>query len=101
MVDEKGVHGGDGFQDRHIGPRPNDVENMLRTLGYKNLEQFISKVVPSEIRTKKELELPPALSEFELLKELKTLASENKVFKSWIGAGYSNCIVPSAIKRNL
>jgi len=65
------------------------------------LEQFISKVIPQEIHTNKQVDLNGTLTELDLTRELKEMASENMVYKSWIGAGYANCIVPSVIKRNV
>lgn len=101
MLDEKGITRTGGFQDRHIGPRKKDVEAMLSALGFRSMDQFIGAVIPKEIHSKKELDLCDVSSEFELTKEIKELASENKIFKSWIGTGYSNCIVPAVIKRNI
>lgn len=101
MLDEKGIAKGRDFQSRHIGPNQDDVERMLNAIGFRTLEQFISKVIPKEIRTHRDLDLGQTLSEFELTSELRSLASENRVFKSWIGVGYANCIVPAVIKRNI
>lgn len=101
MLDEKGIAKSKGFQDRHIGPSPSDMERMLHVLGFNSLEHFISQVVPKEVRTNKSLDLGKTLSEFELTHELKNISSANLVFKSWIGTGYANCIVPTVIKRNI
>jgi len=71
---------------------------MLGVLGFKSLEQFISKVIPQEIHTNKQVDLNGTLTELDLTRELKEMASENMVYKSWIGAGYANCIVSFSYK---
>uniref|UniRef100_A0A6G1SIW9 Glycine cleavage system P protein n=1 Tax=Aceria tosichella TaxID=561515 RepID=A0A6G1SIW9_9ACAR len=93
----------DKFADRHIGPREGDLVAMLNTLGYSTLDQLINDTIPDEIRLDRPLSLPEALSEHELLEELKVLAAHNKSteWKSYIGLGYYDCIVPSVILRNI
>ncbi len=89
------------FASRHIGPRDKDVTTMLQKIGASSLDELISQTIPSNIRLKKPLNLPDGLSEFEYLKELKLTASRNKIFKTYIGLGYYNCIIPPAIQRNV
>ena len=89
------------FTSRHIGPREKDVKTMLGKIGAKSLDELIDQTIPSNIRLKKPLNLPEGLSEYEYLKELKLTASRNKVFKTYIGLGYYNCIIPSVIQRNV
>ena len=102
------------FANRHIGPRSEDIELMLTTLGYASMETFIDAVVPADIRLPSTLDLDGdasglgrslqahiAKSESEALTVLKALASQNKVFRSYIGMGYSNCFVPPVIQRNI
>ena len=89
------------FASRHIGPRDKDVKSMLGKIGAGSLDELISQTIPSNIRLKKPLNLPDGLSEFEYLKELKATASRNKIFKTYIGQGYYNCIIPPAIQRNV
>lgn len=92
------------FADRHIGPRPEDIEQILATLGYSSMTDFIEAVVPAGIRSSSPFSLGDdarALSESEVLAALKELASQNKVFRSFIGMGYYNCIVPPVIQRNI
>lgn len=89
------------FSLRHIGPRGKDTESMLGTIGMDSLDDLISKTVPSAIRLKAALNTGGPVSEFEYLTELKKTASLNKVFKSYIGRGYYNTIVPSVILRNV
>jgi glycine dehydrogenase len=74
---------------------------MLKLLGLNDLEALTQKTVPSQIRTHEPLKLPPARGEFELLNDLREIAQRNKVYRSYIGMGYSDCIVPPVIQRNL
>jgi glycine dehydrogenase len=89
------------FQRRHIGPNLKEQERMLSTINADNLEQLITETVPDNIRLKNELDLEPAMSEYEYLAHIKTLSEKNKVFKSYIGLGYHEAIVPSVIQRNI
>jgi glycine dehydrogenase len=74
---------------------------MLELLGYPSLAALIDEAVPSQIRLRRPLELPPARSEKEVLAALKDIASQNQVFRSYIGMGYHDCITPPVIQRNL
>jgi len=89
------------FAQRHLGPRDKDVKSMLGKIGASSLDELISQTIPSGIRLKKPLNLPDGLSEFEYLKELKATASRNKIYKSYIGQGYYNCIIPPVTQRNV
>ena len=91
------------FSDRHIGPSEVEVSFMLHELGESQLETFIEKVVPENIRITKKLSevLPDAISEVEALEELKALAQLNKPTKSLLGLGYYGTHVPPVILRNV
>ena len=89
------------FSGRHIGPNKAETTAMLSDIGVASLEELISKTIPDAIRIKGELEIPAAVSEFEYLNELKKTAAKNKVFKSYIGQGYYDTIIPSVILRNV
>jgi glycine dehydrogenase len=89
------------FADRHIGPSANEVAQMLRELGFENLDALVDATVPKNIRLDGPLELPKAKSENEALAELRALASKNKVARNFIGAGYSDTITPPVIQRNI
>ena len=89
------------FQLRHIGPNKSEREKMLQTINADSLEQLISETVPENIRLKEDLDLAPAMSEYEYLSHIKELSEKNKVFKSYIGLGYHEAIVPSVIQRNI
>lgn len=89
------------FTSRHIGPNQAELNSMLKAVGADSLEQLMEETVPNTIRLKQDLDLPDAQSEFEYLRELKELSVLNKVFKSYIGMGYSDTITPSVILRNI
>jgi glycine dehydrogenase len=89
------------FQLRHIGPRAKEQEAMLKTVGVDSLDQLIYETIPDDIRLKDELDLPNALSEYEYLNHINKLGAKNSVFKSYIGLGYHEAILPSVIQRNI
>ena len=89
------------FERRHIGPSKNEEREMLQTIGIDSLEQLIDETVPNGIRLQNDLDLEPAMSEYEYLSHIKKLAEKNKVFKSYIGLGYHEAIMPSVIQRNI
>src|ERR1700680_3482882 len=89
------------FADRHIGPNAAEVREMLRELGYDNRDALIEATVPKNIRLDRQLQLPEAKSEIEALAELRAISKKNKVARSFIGAGYSDCITPPVIQRNI
>ncbi len=91
----------DTFVDRHIGPRPEDVELMLEKIGYTSLNKLIEATVPADIRHGQPLNLGESRTEHEILAALKKIASQNKVYRSFIGMGYYNCITPPVIQRNI
>ncbi|WP_309084865.1 aminomethyl-transferring glycine dehydrogenase [Chelativorans sp.] len=89
------------FSARHIGPGSNDTKAMLAALGVPSLETLISQAVPKSIRLDRPLNLPEPASEAQALSELQSYMRDNKVLKSFIGAGYHGCHVPPVIQRNL
>jgi glycine dehydrogenase len=91
----------DLFQNRHIGPSPEDQAAMLATLGYDSLDAFIDAVVPADIRLRQPLGTPEAKTEQEALEELRLLAAQNQVFRSYLGMGYHDCFTPTVIQRNV
>jgi len=91
----------DSFVHRHIGPNESEAREMLALFGFKNADDLADAAVPKKIRLNKKLNLPAAKSEFEALAELKKIAGENKVFRSFIGMGYYDCITPPVIQRNV
>ena len=91
----------DKFVRRHIGPNPAETTEMLKLLGHTSIDSLADAAVPKQIRLGKSLNLPAAQSEFNALRELKSIASENQVFRSFIGMGYYDCITPPVIQRNV
>lgn len=89
------------FEQRHIAPNSEDTSKMLDTLGLNTIDELIDQTVPANIRLKQDLKLPEAMSEFDYLINLKQTASKNKLFKSYIGQGYHDVIVPGVIQRNI
>ncbi len=91
----------DAFALRHIGPNENELQHMLKTIGAKSLDQLILETIPEDIRLKKPLNLAPAMSEYEFSNHIAELGNKNKVFKTYIGLGYNQAIVPAVIQRNI
>src|SRR6266853_1330885 len=89
------------FADRHISPNAEEVAQMLRELGFENLDALVDATVPENIRLDRPLDLPKAKSENEALAELRALSSKNKVARNFTGAGYSDSITPPVIQRNI
>jgi glycine dehydrogenase len=91
----------DAFALRHIGPRENDLQHMLKTIGADTLDQLISETIPDDIRLKTPLDLDPAMTEYEYSNHISQLGNKNKMFQSYIGLGYNQAIVPAVIQRNI
>ncbi len=91
----------DSFINRHIGPNGQEIDKMLKVLGFSSLDQLINATVPQAIRLSKPLNLPEAQSEYGALAQLKSIASKNQIFRSYIGMGYHDCITPPVIQRNI
>jgi glycine dehydrogenase len=89
------------FQARHIGPNEADAREMLAAIGAASLEALVDEAVPARIRLDRPLNLPEGLPEHEFLRELRTIASRNQLFRSYIGLGYYDCVTPSVILRNV
>jgi glycine dehydrogenase len=89
------------FARRHIGPNDGEITAMLRELGLDNLDALIDATVPKNIRLERRLDLPEAISETDALEDLREMAKKNTIAKSFIGAGYHDCITPLVIQRNI
>ena len=89
------------FARRHIGPNQEEVRVMLRELGFEDLNSLVEAAVPRNIRLERDLNLPEAKSEMEALAELRAISRKNKIPRSFIGCGYSDCITPPVIQRNI
>jgi glycine dehydrogenase len=89
------------FTRRHNGPNDFDMPEMLSATCVENLAQLIDETLPKSIRTDAPLKLPEGINEYEYINHLRTLASKNKLFKTYIGMGYYNTIVPGVVQRNI
>jgi len=87
------------FADRHIGPNADEVAQMLRELGFENLEALVDATVPKNIRLDRTLDLPKAKSENEALAELRALSSKNRIARNFTGAGYSDTTPHYSMKQ--
>src|SRR5688500_17969366 len=74
---------------------------MLETVGYGSLDELVDATIPRSIRLDRPLALGPERSEYELLRELRTMMSRNRVFRSYLGMGYHDCITPPIVQRNV
>jgi glycine dehydrogenase len=91
----------DTFPRRHYGDSSADTAALLETLGYRSVDTLVDAAVPAQIRLERPLNLPAALGESAALAELRSLASENKVFRNFIGLGYSDTHTPPVVQRNI
>jgi len=91
----------DKFVNRHNGPREAEVNQMLEKIGVSSVDELIDQTVPEQIRLKKPLKVNAAMTEFQYTKHLRALSKKNKVFRSYIGLGYYNTIVPAVVQRNV
>lgn len=89
------------FQRRHIGPNESEQKQMLDAINVSSLDQLINETVPDDIRLQESLALNAPMSEYEYLNHIEEVSKKNKVFRSYIGLGYHEAIVPSVIKRNI
>ncbi len=91
----------DSFKSRHIGPRNNDINEMLKTVNAESLDKLIDETVPDSIRTDKPLNTGSGMSEYEFLNKLRDITSKNKLYKNYIGLGYFPSVLPAVIQRNI
>lgn len=91
----------DSFAHRHIGPASKETKEMLGKTGYNSIDELIDATVPASIRLSKPIRLPDAMTEYEYMAHISELADKNKIFRSYIGLGYYNCITPAVIRRNI
>ena len=91
----------DSFVLRHVGPRGNEINDMVKTIGVTSVDELIDKTIPADIRLANNLNLPKAMSEYEYMFHIQELATKNKLFKNYIGLGYHPTILPGVIQRNV
>ncbi len=91
----------DSFKSRHIGPRGNDIDEMLKVVNAESLEKLIEETVPSNIMNSEPLGIGSGLTEYEFMNHLRETMSKNKVYKNYIGLGYYPAVLPAVIQRNI
>jgi glycine dehydrogenase len=91
----------ESFLPRHVGTSDGDQTEMLKALGYESLDALIDAAVPGTVRSLEDLDLPPAVSEHQVLGELRRIAASNVVAEPMIGLGYSGTVTPGVIRRNI
>ncbi len=101
MPDEPGIPPQAAFASRHIGPREAEIEAMLASLGLDSLEALAERALPRAIRTAGPLHLPPPRTDSEVLAELRELAGRNQLYRSFIGLGFHETVLPPPIRRGI
>ena len=91
----------DRFVTRHLGPRENEINEMLESVGVSSMEELIEQTVPSSIRLKEPLKLNEGLTERKYFRKILKIAGKNKVFNTYIGMGYYDTVTPAVILRNV
>ncbi|MCK5028182.1 MAG: aminomethyl-transferring glycine dehydrogenase [Bacteroidales bacterium] len=91
----------DNFTQRHIGPRDHELGKMLEKVGVSSLDELIDKTVPKSVHFSEELNLANGISEYEYTQKLRKIAAKNKLYKSFIGLGYYDTILPAVVQRNI
>ncbi len=91
----------DVFVDRHIGPRNEDISEMLSAIGVGSIDELVGMTIPASIRMQKDLDLPSGMTEVEYAEHIQSIGQKNKLFRSYIGLGYYDCVVPNVVKRNV
>ena len=89
------------FLDRHIGVSEDEEKNMLQSVNVNSLKELIDQTVPKYIHLKEKMNLPEPLTESRFIDHMKSLAQKNKNYRSYIGLGYFNTILPGVIQRNI
>ncbi|MCB9251132.1 MAG: aminomethyl-transferring glycine dehydrogenase [Flavobacteriales bacterium] len=89
------------FSYRHNSPSDDERLVMLESIGFSSVDELIRKTVPDNIRLSQPLNITRAVSEFQFIKDIRKIAQKNKIYKSYIGAGYYNTITPPVILRNI
>jgi glycine dehydrogenase len=89
------------FQLRHIGPRKEEINSMLKTIGVKSLDQLIDEIIPASIRLKKPMNVAEGMTEFDFASHITEMGSKNLILKNFLGQGYYGTITPAVIQRNV
>ncbi len=89
------------FTHRHNGIRPEQLDTMLKAIGTESLDSLIAETIPANIRLKEDIALEEGISEYEFMNKIKALANKNKIYKSYIGLGYYDTLLPAVIQKNI
>lgn len=89
------------FEERHIGPRGQEIEDMCSKIGLKSIDELVRQTIPENILLKDKLNLNPAVSEYVYLNQIRAIAKKNKLYRSFIGMGFYNSVVLPVIVRNI
>ena len=89
------------FINRHIGPRKAETQSMLKIMGLSSIDELIQLTIPDDIKTNAELDVGEPMSEARYLEHIQNLGRKNKTYRSYIGLGYYNNILPGVIQRNI
>ncbi|MBP7668576.1 MAG: aminomethyl-transferring glycine dehydrogenase [Burkholderiaceae bacterium] len=89
------------FAARHLGPDAADEAHMLSVIGAASRRALIEAIVPASIARSQVMRLPAPVTEAQALAELRGIAQQNRVLKSFIGQGYHGTHTPGVILRNI
>ena len=102
MRNENGIYEReDFFSARHIGPSPEETHEMLSCTGAGSLEELVRETIPADLLSETEMAVPAAMTESSYLDHIRGVARRNTMFRSYIGLGYYDCVVPAVISRNI
>ena len=102
MRNENGIYEQeDFFSARHIGPTPEETRQMLLCTGARSLEELVRETIPADLLSETEMAVPAAMTESSYLDHIRGIARQNTIFRSYIGLGYYDCVVPTVISRNI
>jgi glycine dehydrogenase len=93
--------GADSFVPRHVGPCESEIQEMLKVVGYDSLDDLIDATIPRGIRMRRPLDIHRGWSEHDALENMRRIASGNRIFRSFLGYGYSDTYTPPVIQRNI
>ncbi len=91
----------DNFTNRHIGPSDDQINEMLKEIGVKSLDDLVYQCIPDSIKKDKSLNLSEPKTEFEIFNKFLKYANKNKKYRSFIGLGYYGTMMPPVIQRNV
>ncbi|MCK5643610.1 MAG: glycine dehydrogenase (aminomethyl-transferring), partial [Gammaproteobacteria bacterium] len=91
----------DLFSQRHLGPRQSEIKEMLETIGVGTMDELVSRTIPKAILRSQFMNLAEAMEEQSYLERMREIASKNLSFRTYMGLGFYNTILPSVIQRHI